>query len=413
MTMKTMKMNNKKSFRENANKTITIKDFIKSLDKEDIDFIKHLVSALQQYLNQDKINNKSIMNKLWLQYTDPEGKVPELVNLVAEEFNNSYIPIYFNYGGKSAVSFLPNENFSFPSIHSKSRLSDKQCEYIYNIAKLDYETGHPFSSEDAVEWFKSDEEEEIPAELAEEAADYYFEVFDQIREEDNNQDLNEDFEFYKTDNGKIGVDKVINTTSKSGKTFKDGSDNKGNTSSAVKRIPLDKMSDEDKKFAKAVYKTLTKDGTIKHLDKKFKISPKPDVVVKADGTHADIYYDDNTTGEPDEKDVRLVASRKRPKEKFIKEDIDRSFNKIAANIGEAFDLAEEMCLPEFNPVYKTLDEIYNDWLINGWFGEYDNPEISPRIASKIKLLKERLLDKESKGYLHYGDLYDQIYDLLF
>lgn len=123
--------------------------------------------------------------------------------------------------------------------------------------------------------------------------------------------IQEDFEFYQTKDGKVGVDKVITITSKSGKAFNDGTANGGDTSQAVKRVPFQKMSQDDKDLAKAAYKALKQNGSIDDVDKKFKTSPRPDVVMKSDGAHADIYYDSNKDGEPDEKDVRIAASRKR------------------------------------------------------------------------------------------------------
>lgn len=229
--------------------------------------------------------------------------------------------------------------------------------------------------------------------------------------------INEDFEFYKTPSGKIGVDKVITTTSKSGKTFKDGSDNKGDTSKAVKRIPLSKMSDEDKELAKAAYAVLKKDGSIKNVDKKFKTDPKPDVVMKSDGTHADIYYDDNTDGEPDEKDVRLVASRKRTAYQRLHGLKEYTNNidllNVSNHIDEVYELAEGN-LPKNNSVFKYIDYIFNNWLENdGWFDEEDNENVDSLTFTKIKCLRNKLSDVESTDYLHYGDLYDQIYDLLF
>lgn len=123
--------------------------------------------------------------------------------------------------------------------------------------------------------------------------------------------LSEDFEFYQLPNGKVGVDKVVTMSSKSGKTFNDGTDGATDTSVAVKRIPLSKMSANDKELAQAAYKTLKQNGSIDDVEHKFKTSPRPDVVMKSDGAHADIYYDSNKDGEPDEKDVRIAASRKR------------------------------------------------------------------------------------------------------
>lgn len=121
---------------------------------------------------------------------------------------------------------------------------------------------------------------------------------------------NEDFEFYKTPNG-INADKVITAGSKSGLLFRDGTPDGGSdASNVIKRIPFSQMSDDDKALARAAYKTLKMNGDISEVDKKFKTSPRPDVVMKSDGAHADIYYDDNQTGLPDERGVRLAASKR-------------------------------------------------------------------------------------------------------
>lgn len=121
---------------------------------------------------------------------------------------------------------------------------------------------------------------------------------------------NEDFEFYKTPSG-INADKVITAGSKSGLLFRDGTPDGGSdASNVIKRIPFSQMSDDDKALARAAYKTLKMNGDIGEVDKKFKTSPRPDVVMKSDGAHADIYYDDNQTGLPDERGVRLAASKR-------------------------------------------------------------------------------------------------------
>lgn len=123
-------------------------------------------------------------------------------------------------------------------------------------------------------------------------------------------ELQEDFEFYTKPNGKISVDKVIRGSSKSGKYFNDGTGFVGDTSQAIKRVPLSQMSNDDKELAQAAYSALRKNGSIDSVDQQFKTSPKADVVIKADGAHADIYYDDNVTGFPDEKNIRLVNEAK-------------------------------------------------------------------------------------------------------
>lgn len=153
--------------------------------------------------------------------------------------------------------------------------------------------------------------------------------------------IQEDFEFYQTKDGKVGVDKVITTTSKSGKAFNDGTANGGDTSKAVKRVPFQKMSQDDKDLAKAAYKALKQNGSIDDVDKKFKTSPRPDVVMKSDGAHADIYYDSNKDGEPDEKDVRIAASRKRTayqRKHGLTESCDPEVREVVVNIREiAYD----------------------------------------------------------------------------
>lgn len=126
----------------------------------------------------------------------------------------------------------------------------------------------------------------------------------------NKYELQEDFEFYTKPNGKISIDKVIKGSSKSGKYFNDGTGLIGDTSQAIKRVPLSQMSDDDKELAQAAYSALRRNGSIDSVGQRFKTSPKTDVVMKADGAHADIYYDDNMTGVPDEENVRLMNEAK-------------------------------------------------------------------------------------------------------
>lgn len=56
---------------------------------------------------------------------------------------------------------------------------------IYDMASEAYEMGHPFPEEDVLDWFESEEDEDILVELVQEAANYYFVAFDEIREKDN------------------------------------------------------------------------------------------------------------------------------------------------------------------------------------------------------------------------------------
>lgn len=86
-------------------------------------------------------------------------------------------------------SFIESkENYSKP----KRKFQESSSPYpdFYIACDIDdrdtgYEAGHPFTPEDALDWFESGEEENIPPELAKEATDYYFEAFDDIRENDN------------------------------------------------------------------------------------------------------------------------------------------------------------------------------------------------------------------------------------
>lgn len=80
----------------------------------------------------------------------------------------------------------------------KEGLTSYQKSIIRDMAAEDYDCGHPMSDTDALEWFSSGEEKDIPIELASEAADYYFEAFDQVREDDNSdwdEDLDESRKF--------------------------------------------------------------------------------------------------------------------------------------------------------------------------------------------------------------------------
>lgn len=121
--------------------------------------------------------------------------------------------------------------------------------------------------------------------------------------------VKEDYEFYKTPSGKVTADKIITTSSKSGLVFKDGTDNGFDFSGAEKRIKWNDMSKDDKDLARAAYKALNTAGEADEVTNKFNTNPNADVVIKGNGAQADVYFDDNKTGKPDDT-IRLAASRK-------------------------------------------------------------------------------------------------------
>lgn len=113
--------------------------------------------------------------------------------------------------------------------------------------------------------------------------------------------VNEDYEFYKKPNGKIGVDKVLQTTRRSGKIMHGDTSLDQARGFAKKRIPFDQMSAVDKQAARSAFDELKSNGTLDKVAKEFNTSPRADVVPKASGDVADVYYDDNKTGAPDER----------------------------------------------------------------------------------------------------------------
>lgn len=113
--------------------------------------------------------------------------------------------------------------------------------------------------------------------------------------------VKEDYEFYKKPNGKIGVDKVLQTTRRSGRIMHGDTSLDQACGFAKKRIPFEQMSAADKQAARAAFDELKDNGTLDKVAKEFNTSPRADVVPKASGDVADVYYDDNKTGTPDER----------------------------------------------------------------------------------------------------------------
>lgn len=120
-------------------------------------------------------------------------KARKLADEVKAEFGGDY-QIGMDSSGRATFTFTDepivyDDYEDAPKANKESdKLSDYQKSVIEDIAQSDYEAGHPMSEEDALDWFSSGEEEGIPADLAVEAADYYFEAFDQIREDNNYED---------------------------------------------------------------------------------------------------------------------------------------------------------------------------------------------------------------------------------
>lgn len=120
--------------------------------------------------------------------------------------------------------------------------------------------------------------------------------------------VNEDFEFYKDASGTPTVD-YVSTKSGSGLSFQGVG--KG-SSNVVKKVPFNKMPPEMRAEAKAAYKALKANGDIDEVTNEFNTTPKADVVPKADGKTANVYFDDNESGLPDET-IRLAASKREGK----------------------------------------------------------------------------------------------------
>lgn len=119
--------------------------------------------------------------------------------------------------------------------------------------------------------------------------------------------VKEDYEFYKKPNGKIGVDKVLQTTRRSGRIMHGDTSLDQARGFAKKRIPFDQMSAIDKQAAQSAFDELKSNGTLDKVAKEFNTSPRADVVPKASGDVADVYYDDNKTGTPDERIDIMVS----------------------------------------------------------------------------------------------------------
>lgn len=120
------------------------------------------------------------------------------------------------------------------------------------------------------------------------------------------------------------------------------------------------------------------------------------------------YYFELTNLDPIGCSTDYITEYKSLEEDFT-DDVD--FTKVASHIEEAYNLIKFL-LPK-NQIARKIDYIFEDWLTNDWYDDQENLKISPRVKEAIEFLKITLLDKESKDYFNYGDLYDEIYDLLF
>lgn len=123
--------------------------------------------------------------------------------------------------------------------------------------------------------------------------------------------------------------------------------------------------------------------------------------------------DDWDKDEEFEESKKRISSKKQMKEDsrgYIK---GINLDKVASHIEEAYDLANGNLPSQNNLVHHRIEYIFNDWVDNDWYDDYGDIIIKPRTLETIKFLKKTLSDKESREYLHFGDLYDQLYDLLF
>lgn len=70
----------------------------------------------------------------------------------------------------------------------EEKYSEELIEYIKDMAKFDYETGHPMDSNDVSEFrhILRDDDFTVSLDEAKELFNYYFEIFDLCRERDNN-----------------------------------------------------------------------------------------------------------------------------------------------------------------------------------------------------------------------------------
>lgn len=169
---------------------VSIKEAKRALkENDDDDNAKYCLNALKSYLDYYKYDYDVTKEGDEIELDVDNDEIRMLAFDVAKEFNNVCQP-YFGQrrdSGKYYVGFQADHSF-WNNEDTSDGLTDEMKSVIEDMAAADYESGHPLSREDALDWFQSGEEEDIPVELASEAADYYFEAFDQDREEDNNQD---------------------------------------------------------------------------------------------------------------------------------------------------------------------------------------------------------------------------------
>lgn len=169
---------NKKSIREDKKEL-----------KEDIDY-DLLLNAFTTNLDSAGIEYQADDDKIY--YVNNSDKVKEIAQRVCDEFNDYAKPVFSDPNSRKFyqwVTFTDNDE-PIKDGEGSGELTDYQKSIIEDMAKNDYEVGHPLSPDEALDWFSSGDEEDIPVDLAQEAADYYFEVFDQVRE-DNNSDYDE------------------------------------------------------------------------------------------------------------------------------------------------------------------------------------------------------------------------------
>lgn len=162
---------------------VSMKEAKKAL-KEDVDY-DLLLNAFTTNLDSAGVEYQMDDDKVY--YVNNSDKVKEIAQQVCHEFNDYAKPVFSDPNSKKFyqwVTFTDNDEPTKAG-EGSGELTAYQKSIIEDMAENDYEVGHPMSEDDALEWFSSGEEEDIPTDLAQEAANYYFEAFDQAREDDN------------------------------------------------------------------------------------------------------------------------------------------------------------------------------------------------------------------------------------
>lgn len=189
---------NRKALKESedlANLIAEVKDIKEEAEsREDADFLD-LADALDSWLSE--VNSKGLDREVashlsevidYYEDSNAAGLMEYLSDICKRIIETLYYGRSYNESKKrkviGKVSMKEAKKALKEDEKGSGELTDYQKSIIDDLAQSDYEVGHPMSEEDALNWFSSGEED-IPVDLAQEAANYYFEAFDQIREDDN------------------------------------------------------------------------------------------------------------------------------------------------------------------------------------------------------------------------------------